>query len=810
MARRSLNASSEGIATLKATLKRKKWAQTFLAGAAGCSRQTVWSLLHGNPIDADVFLEICTQLGLSEHEIAEASQAEERAGEVLEIDELVRQVRAQIKPWIHERYGFMNVLSMTRPIGLGDIYTDVNILEKITGRGRIALKELEANCLEEDFDRFGFGNLRTGERLPGLDAVDRCKKMVVLGKPGAGKTTFLKRIATQCNLETFHPGLVPIFVPLKLFAETKGHPELLAYIANQLHECKVKDPESKAETLLYEGRALVLLDGLDEVAKADSSRVIEDIRQFSERFYNNLYVLSCRIATHEFKLEQFQEVEISDFDDQQIAVFVTKWFELKNPERTESFLRKLKESPRIRELATNPLLLTLLCLGFEEAGYFSDSRAGLYKESLNVLLKGWDAKRRIDRDIVYRQLTPDRKEDLLSQLAYQTFEQGRYFFGEEIAKQHISQYIENLPSVGIDAERLYIDSKAVLESIEGQHGLLIPRYQGIYSFSHLTFQEYFTARKIAASCNPYSVEDETLQMLVQRVTDKRWREVLLLVAEILPCADCLLQLMKQKIDTLIAQDDILQQFLGWAYQKTEAVNSPNKSAAVRAFYIYCSPRPLDFDRPLDDTHSHNFGLDPGTYFDYARNLACDLVRALAPGFVPHLVPDFNRTVVPGFEHALAVDLSIDCALSGALTLARIRAFDRKVDLVPGFERALDLNLNFAGGLDPKFLNTIDTHKAHLPDPDKDSAASKQWWKTQGQDWAEKLRTVMIEYRNIGHNWSLTLAQIQLLQQYLEASLLLVNCLNSSCYATRSVREEIENTLLLPITEIERRKSKKKE
>jgi predicted NACHT family NTPase len=340
MSRRSLKASPEGITTLKTTLKRKKWSQTFLAGAAGCSRQTLWSLFHGNAIDAEVFLKICTQLGLSEFEIAEAGQGEEEAGVVLAIDELVRWVREQIKPWIQERYGFMNVLSMTRPIGLGDIYTDVNILGKITERKRLPLKELAANCLEEDFERFGFSDLRKVERVPGLDAIDRCKKLVVLGKPGAGKTTFLKRVAIQCNMGPFHPGLAPIFVPLKQFGETKGQPDLLTYIANQWAECKVKDSVSKAETILYEGRALVLLDGLDEVLKEDSTRVIENIRQFSERFHNNLYVLTCRIATHEFKLELFTEVEIADFDDQQIAVFVTRWFELKNPARTESFLHR--------------------------------------------------------------------------------------------------------------------------------------------------------------------------------------------------------------------------------------------------------------------------------------------------------------------------------------------------------------------------------------------------------------------------------------------------------------------------------------
>jgi predicted NACHT family NTPase len=584
----------------------------------------------------------------------------------------------------------------------------------------------------------------------------------------------LKRIATQCNLGTFHPGLVPIFVPLKQFAETNGHPALLDYIANQWAECKVKDSESKAEAVLDEGRALILLDGLDEVAKIDSARVIEGIRRFSERFYKNLYVLTCRIATHEFKLERFTEVEIADFDDQQIAVFVTKWFELKNPARTESFLRKLKESPRIRELATNPLLLTLMCLGFEESAYFSDSRAALYKDGLNVLLKSWNAtKPGIEHEQVYRQLTPDRKEDLLSQLAYETFEKGQYFFGEEIAKQHISNYIANLPSANTNAEQIYIDSEAVLKSIEGQHGLLISRAQGIYSFSHLTFQEYFTARKLAASCNPYANEDRALQRFAKQVSDKRWQEVFLLVLEILPSADCLLLLMKQEVDILLEKDDILQQFLDWSRQKTDSVKESYKHASVRAFYLQCSF--VTLDRIPANNVLNSMG----------RNLVISIQGDTT------LFDDIARSY--GLNRAL--ELTLDNELITSISH----------DRMPG---NLDRILNTQHSLDPelriKLQNLI---KKLLKTGNFES--DKLEFKKPSRAFVEGLRDIMIKYRNIGHFWSLTPEQVKLLNRYLEATLFLVNCLNSkNCYVTRSVRQEIEDTLLLPVAEIEKRKSVK--
>jgi hypothetical protein len=69
--------------------------------------------------------------------------------------------------------------------------------------------------------------------------------------------------------------------------------------------------------------------------------------------------------------------------------------------------------------------------------------------------------------------------------------------------------------------------------------------------------------------------------------------------------------------------------------------------------------------------------------------------------------------------------------------------------------------------------------------------------------------VIIEHRNIRHDWQFSDAQIKRLQQYYNANELLVDCLNSDCYVSRDVRQEIEETLLLPIAEIEKRQQQEK-
>jgi predicted NACHT family NTPase len=181
-------------------------------------------------------------------------------------------------------------------------------------------------------------------------------------------------------------------------------------------------------------------------------------------------------------------------NETQIANFVEKWFQPKKLQQASIFLKKIESMPSVKELATNPLLLTLLCIEFEGRSDFSVSRVELYQRGLHVLLTQWDEQEGINRDTVYEKLSIVRKENLLEQLAFYTFERGDYFFKKNVAESQISQYIQDLPEASADSETFLVDSHKVLKSIESQHGLLVELAIGIYSFSHLTFHEYFATK----------------------------------------------------------------------------------------------------------------------------------------------------------------------------------------------------------------------------------------------------------------------------------------------------------------------------
>ena len=244
--------------------------------------------------------------------------------------------------------------------------------------------------------------------------------------------------------------------------------------------------------------------------------------------------------------------------------------------------------------------------------------------------------------------------------------------------------------------------------------------------------------------------------LASYISEKRWREVFLLSVRMLKSADSLLQLMKQQIDSELSRDEKLQQFLAWVEEKSNSVDAPYKKAAVRAYYLV-------LDRDL------------AQYLDRDRNLDQDLDRDLAQD----------------------LDLALDPAFARYFDLALDRYFARNLDLAldPAFARYLAQNL--ARYYEDELKCKLQQLKTELPNPRQDSDISEQWWEENDTNCIEQLRAIMIEHRNVGHDWHFTEYQKELLKKYYGANKLLVECLNSDCYVSRDVRKQIEDTLLLP-------------
>ncbi len=689
----------------------------------------------------------------------------------------------------------MRMLRVNRPIPVDDIYIDLNVLEQVSSDRAFADWRKEFQPGWRSFDRLGLERVEQ-ERVPALEKVRDCSKLMVLGKPGAGKTTLLKSVAIAClegQLQWDSQNYVPVFVTLKDFAQDvrdERQFNLFEAIQREFRSWGVTNPQV-TEAILSQGRGLILLDGLDEVPEIESRSVVKQILRFCQDHYGNCFLITCRTQNQKYRFEGFTDVEVADFNPEQVAKFIRRWFAvvMRKPESevlAEELIRQLEQedNKQIAELAVTPVLLNLTCSVFRDTGSFPTNRASLYQKGLRALLEDWDEWKGVERDGIYGNLTTEDKEKLLAQVAAVLFEENDYF--PERSK------LERL--IGKSLEISSTQAGKVLRAIESQHGLLVERSEGFYSFSHLTFQEYFTAK--------WFCDQADCEGLVSHITETRWREVFLLSAGMIGNADELMNLMNQKIVGIVALDSKFQQFLAWLTQKSNSVAASYKPVAIRAFYLTLA-------------HADGYTLDCTFPITLALPLILDfdLTRAYAP----------NRSLELDFDLARTLDFPLASALGGIhfhghdmygdLNLPRADAFTQVLKRTTNSKLFGVLDPEFALGfafalahdlfLNPELYSALQALKDNLPDSTEPIENRQEWWQVNGKAWGERLRLLMIEHRYIGHDWQLSEQQNELLQQYYDANKLLAECLNSSgCQVSPQMREEIEETLLLPIAEIE--------
>ncbi|MEO0769953.1 MAG: NACHT domain-containing protein, partial [Cyanobacteria bacterium J06649_4] len=594
---------------------------------------------------------------------------------------------------------------------------------------------------------------------------------IVLGKPGAGKTSFLKHLAMQCIDGEFEPDRLPLFVNLKQFAENPNRLGLLTFMSQRhlksqitaLNKAEIDHHVLQLKQLLSAGRALILLDGLDEVSQSAHDWVLRDIRVLSEEFHNNHFLMTCRVAAWEYTFEQFTEVEIADFDATQIQAFAQQWFADK-PMQPHTFLRCLAQQPHLAELAVTPLLLTLLCLAFESSGALPSSRSELYREGIETLLKKWDASRGIHRDQVYKRLSPQRKEDLLGQIALATFRRGQYFFRRQDLEQTIADYIRNLPEASDDPAALSVDSGLVLHSIEAQHGLLVERAKHYYSFSHLTFQEYFVARELVF--NSSNLANTLSKTVNQYALNPQWREVFLMIGELLRDADFLLSPLLRKTQEILVDSPKAQSFLSDVVAQSKATHfSAFKPVAVRAFLF-----DIDFD--IDENRTVAMRLD-----SQAAVLVC-------ASFLTRMLEGM------GLGEAIAYTQSHE---------AKTKEPNKQLTTTTTANAAMMIAIDMV--LSSQQLNKRENRKltdlAHrLDTPIAEAASSADDEKMK--EVADAARHVAKNRHHIGKQWTFTESEKELLKQYYRATRLIVDCLRSEgVMLDPSRRREIEQTLFMP-------------
>jgi NACHT domain len=356
---------------------------------------------------------------------------------------------------------------------------------------------------------------------------DKPGVLAVLGAPGSGKTTLLRHVARDAAANpNARRRSVPILLELRDHATRIGDDQripLSQLIRTLIPDLGVAEPPGWWEEQLRRGACLVLLDGLDEVARDEDRRVVADwIERQIAAYPNNDFVVTSR--PHGYRAAVISSalvLQARPFTAEQVERFLRGWYRaieqkatgtegddvrLRAESQAADLLERLADIPALSELTANPLLLTMIANVHRYRGALPGSRADLYGEVCQVML--W---RRAEARRQPLALSGLIKERVLAQLAYEM----------------MSRRVRDLPRVQVldlirpalrRASRT-VTPEAFLADV-GSNGLLVERERDLYAFAHLTFQEYLASSHIR--------EKSLVAVLAKNVNDTWWRETTLL------------------------------------------------------------------------------------------------------------------------------------------------------------------------------------------------------------------------------------------------------------------------------------------
>lgn len=406
------------------------------------------------------------------------------------------------------------------------------------------------------------------------DILNKKSRLAILAKPGGGKSTLIKRIAIayafperrkQINDKLPEKDWFPIFLRCRELGEkvTQSITEIINGIPSraEIYSCAECFSFLVSQSL-QNGNALLLIDGLDEIAE-DKNRIafVNQLRTFIATYPTINIIVTSREAGFRVVAGSLatycENYIVSNLIKSEIEELCLKWHKaiIDESENTVKEANKLSElilkDSRIRVLAENPLLLTTLLFVKRWAGYLPTKRSVLYQEMIKLLLVTWNVEGHEILDI-------DEAEPQLAFIAYWMTKNGQQTITVDELNECLMDARRQMPEIlgytKISPPEFIkrVESRSSLLIMSGHKRLDSGSISAMYEFLHLSFQEYLTAKAIVKKFIPRLDSDKkAVDIIKSNVNNENWKEVIPLAAVLLE------RDTKDLIDYLISESKVV-------------------------------------------------------------------------------------------------------------------------------------------------------------------------------------------------------------------------------------------------------------
>lgn len=368
-------------------------------------------------------------------------------------------------------------------------------------------------------------------------ALSGASRVLLRGEAGTGKTTLLRWLALTAARGAFTGrlaswnGLTPILIKLREYSgRTLPNPEaMLDGIAGPITGIM---PRGWVERQLDDGKALLLIDGVDELLDRERRAVREWLRKLLGQYTGVRVVVTSRPAAASsdwLRRENFESLHLDRMTPPDLAAFVRQWHQAVReldgelpcaveelPHYEHSLLNSLKDRAHLQSLAGTPLLAAMLCaMHLNRGRQLPRDRMELYRNALHTLVHDRDADRNVPSALDSK-LSLGDKTVILRDLAWRLSDNNRSEIDLDRAAEYVGAKLRAMRHLDL------LDGDQVLEQLRHRSGILRSPASGRMDFVHRTFQEYLAAKE--------ATEEDRIGNLVGRAHLDLWRETIIMAA----------------------------------------------------------------------------------------------------------------------------------------------------------------------------------------------------------------------------------------------------------------------------------------